>query len=252
MRSPSWKRSASCSTTLPMTSDLAARSEEFAQEVGDLLRNSLGADVQIVSVRLGDRYAIRPAGQSAPQRRIPLTVNGEHLADLSLALYQTLDHSGHHLKTTRSDFVVFSTLDRTPLVRLEYRSDMRDDPVCHWQFHAERGAFTHLLSIANSNDARRVPAPHDLSKVHLPVGGERFRPGLEDLVEMLIRDCGVDSVTGWQRALAEGRERWRRRQFRTSVRDLQDEAASVLRTYGWSVEPPEAAYEPHLQPYRTW
>lgn len=235
-----------------MTSELATRSEEFAKEVGDLLRDSLGADVQIVSVRFGDRYAVRPAGDDARQQRIPLTVNGQHLADLSLALYQTLDHSGRHLKTTRSDFGVFSTLDRTPLVRLEYRSDMREDPVCHWQFHAERGAFTHLLSIANSNDARRVPTPHDLSKVHLPVGGERFRPGLEDLIEMLIRDCGVDSVDGWREALAAGRERWRRRQFRTAVRDLQDEAASVLKAHGWTIDPPEIEYTPHLQPYRAW
>ena len=235
-----------------MTSELATRSEEFAAEVGDLLRDSLGADVQIVSVRFGERYAVRPAGDGARQQRIPLTVSGEHLADLSLALYQTLDHSGRHLKTTRSDFGVFSTLDRTPLVRLEYRSDMSEDPVCHWQFHAERGAFTHLLSIANSNDARRVPTPHDLSKVHLPVGGERFRPGLEDLIEMLIRDCGVDSAEGWREALAAGRERWRHRQFRTSVRDLQDEAASVLRAHGWTVDPPDVAYAPHLQPYRVW
>ncbi|MBW0253696.1 hypothetical protein [Cellulomonas sp. PS-H5] len=111
-----------------MTSELAARSEAFACEVSELIRGSLGVDVQVVSVRLGDRYAIRPAGDTAPQRRIPLCVNGQHLADLSLALYQTFDHSRRHLKTTRMDFGIFSTLDRTPLLRLEYRSDMREDP----------------------------------------------------------------------------------------------------------------------------
>ncbi|WP_158373945.1 hypothetical protein [Cellulosimicrobium cellulans] len=235
-----------------MTSELAARSEAFACEVGELIRGALGVDVQVVSVRLGDRYAIRPAGDTAPQQRIPLCVNGQHLADLSLALYQTLDHSRKHLKTTRTDFGVFSTLDRTPLLRLEYRSDMREDPVCHWQVHAERGAFSHLLSIANSADARRVPSPHDLSKVHLPVGGERFRPCLEDLIEMLIRDCGIDAAPGWQQVLEAERERWRLRQFRTAVRDLQDEAAAVLRAHGWEVTSPDHEYSPHVQPYRTW
>ncbi|RMI14216.1 hypothetical protein [Cellulomonas triticagri] len=235
-----------------MTSELEVRSKAFAGEIGSVLKDSLGTDTQIVSIRYGDRYAIRPAGETPAERRIPLTVNGQHLADLAVALYQTLDHSGAHLKTTRTDFGVFSTLDRTPLLRLEYRSDMREDPVCHWQFHAERGAFTHLLSIANSSDARRVPSPHDLSKVHLPVGGERFRPCLEDFVEMLIRDCGVDAAPGWQSALTAGRERWRRRQFRTSVRDLQDEAAAVLEAHGWTLTPPTFAYEPHLQPYRSW
>ncbi|WP_199422867.1 hypothetical protein [Actinotalea solisilvae] len=235
-----------------MTSDLADRSREFAGEVADLLRRTFGKNVDVVSVKFGERYAVRPAGKTAASRRIPLTVQGEHLADLAVALYQTMDHSGLHLKTTRTDVGLFSTLDRTPLLRLEYRSDMRADPISHWQFHAERGAFTHLLSIANTADATRVQSPHDLSKVHLPVGGERFRPCLEDVLEMLIRDCGVDAAPGWESVLREGRERWRMRQFRTAVRDLQDEAALVLRAHGWSATPPAEPYTPHLEPYRKW
>jgi len=235
-----------------MTSDLANWSKAFAGEISDLLHDTFGTAVQVVSVKFDDRYAVRPAGESPAERKIPLRVNGVHLADLSLALYQTLDHSGQYLKTTRTDFGIFSTLDRTPLLRMEYRSDMREDPICHWQFHAERGAFTHLLSIANTADSRRVQSPHDLSKVHLPVGGERFRPCLEDLLEMLIRDCGIDATPGWEATLRQGRERWRMRQFRTAVRDLQDEAAIVLRAYGWSATPPSEPYTPHLEPYRTW
>lgn len=235
-----------------MTSDLATRSQRFAEEIGGLLTATLGRPIQIVSVKYGDRYAVRPEGNTPADRRIPLTVNGAHLADLSLALYQTLDHSKQYLKTTRSDFSVFSTLDRTPLLRMEYRSDMREDPVCHWQFHAERGAFTHLLSIANTANSRRVPSPHDLSKIHLPVGGERFRPCLEDVLEMLIRDCGVDAAEGWEAAVEQGRERWRMRQFGTAVRDLQDEAAEVLRRQGWTLTPPADPYTPHLEPYRKW
>lgn len=80
-------------------------------------------------------------------RRFRLYVGQEHVADLLLAIYLTLDRSGEHLKTARSDFRVFSTLDRTPLLRMEYRGDMRVDPVCHWQVHAERGAFTQVWVI---------------------------------------------------------------------------------------------------------
>ncbi len=206
----------------------------------------------MVSVRYGERYAVRPDGADAEAQKIPLAVAGTHLADLSVAMYQTLDHSGNYLKTTRSDFKVYSTLDRTPLIRLEYRADMHSDPVCHWQFHAERGAFSHLLSIANAADQRRVRKPHDLSSVHLPVGGERFRPCLEDLLEVLIRDCGIDAVDGWEAALERGRQRWRMRQFRTAVRDLQREAADVLRNHGWAVEPPDVPFTPHLEPYSKW
>jgi hypothetical protein len=205
----------------------------------------------MASVQLDDRYAVRPAGESHEQK-IPLYVGQQHVADLLLAIYLTLDRSGEHLKTARSDFRVFSTLDRTPLLRMEYRGDMRVDPVCHWQVHAERGAFTHLLSMANTIDARRVRRPHDLSTVHLPVGGERFRPCLEDLIELLIRDCGVDHQPDWESAVQGGRENWRVRQFRSAVRDLQEEAADVLSLEGWTVAPPAGSPPAYLKPYRRW
>lgn len=235
-----------------MTSELEERSRAFAGEIGDMIAATLGDHVQMVSVKLGDRYAVRPDGATRNDQRIPLHVQGQHLADLAVAVFLQLDHAREHLKATRTDIAVYSTLDRTPLVRLEYLSEMRNDPICHWQFHGERGAFSHLLAIAHAKDSRQVKQPHDLSSVHLPVGGERFRPCLEDVLEMLIRDCGVDAVDGWQAALEEGREKWRMRQFRTTVRDLQQEAADVLEKYGWTVSPPESGSTPHLAPYRQW
>lgn len=236
-----------------MSTDLATRSLSFAQEIQALLDATLPGERTMVSVAAEgeERYVVRPDGEDPKDRRIALTVGGTRLADLSITLYQSLDRTGAFLKTTRTDFVVHSTLDRTPLLRLEYRADMRSDPISHWQFHAERGAFTHFLSIAHAMD--RVRSPHDLSKLHLPVGGERFRPCLEDVVEFLIRDCGVDHVGGWRQAVEDGRERWRRRQFKTSVRDLQEEAANVLRDHNWTVTPPDDGIpEEHLSSYRGW
>lgn len=57
---------------------------------------------------------------------------------------RALDRSGEYLKTSRTDFRIFSTIHRTPLLRLEYDSDARVTPAAQWQFHAERGAFVHL------------------------------------------------------------------------------------------------------------
>jgi len=252
MPSRIWRRSASCWATRRMTSDLAARSLAFAVEIANLLYGTLPGDRTIVSVRHNDRCVVRPDGDQPRDRRIPLTVSGQHLAELSIALYQTLDREGVYLKTCRTDFEVFSKLDRTPLVRLEYLDDMRSDPICHWQFHAERGAFTHLLSIANAAHPGEFQAPHDLSKLHLPVGGERFRPSLEDVIEFLIVDCGIDHKEGWRAVIQAGRERWRRRQLRAAVRDLQEEAAEILIQYGWSVTPPAIVAPEHLGPYRKW
>lgn len=207
--------------------DLAARSAAFAHDVQNLLDAVLPGERQIVSVEHDHRFIVRPDGDFATNQVIPLFVGDTEYAHLTIRLFQELDRLGKHLKTSRSDIAVYSSLDRNPLLRLEYRADLHTDPVCHWQVHAERGAFATLL--ARAHRLGRVSQPHLLSKVHLPVGGERFRPGLEDVLELLVRDCGVDSKTGWQAAVTESRETWRRRQLRAAVRDLQEESAEVLR-----------------------
>ncbi|QOR70293.1 hypothetical protein IM660_17075 [Ruania alkalisoli] len=232
------------------TPDLAARSAAFAEDVQRLLDAVLPHDKRIISVEFAQRYVIRPEGEGAYSQRIPLFIDGERYADLSFSLHQELDRRNEHLKTSRTDFAVYSSLDRQPLVRMEYRADMRSDPVSHWQFHAERGAFTALLAMAHRHD--RVSGPHDLSKVHMPTGGERFRPGIEDLLEFLVRECGVDAHPGWRQAVADGREAWRRRQLRAAVRDLQHEAAETLRSCGWEVSEPLAVSPDHIGPYRRW
>lgn len=234
------------------TSELHAESARYAEEVDELLESVLGHEARMASVERGGRFAVRPGGDGAAPERIPLRVRGQHLADLSITLFLDATPAGRRLVLTATVIKVFSTLDRTPLVRLDYRSDMTSDPVCHWQFHAERGAFTHLLSLAGTARPRRVPSPHDLSRIHLPVGGARFRPCLEDVLEMLVRDCGVDARPGWEGVLASGRERWRLRQVRSTVRDLQQEAAEVLEEEGWSTRPPEALAESRVQAYRRW
>src|SRR5690606_4232088 len=147
--------------------------------------------------------------------------------------------SSTHLKAVRSDFAVYSVLDRRhPLFRLDYQANMHTVPVAHWQFHAERGSLTHLLTLANQHNPRQVPNPHTISKLHFPVGGERFRQCMEDVLQFLIQECGVDSRRKWRQVVDRGREEWRRIQLRAAVRDLQEEAADVLVKEGWAVTPP--------------
>lgn len=235
-----------------MTSSLRERSRNFAEEVSQLLDSTIGCPFPVVSLRVSDKekYVIRPAGDDDRPVKIPLRVDGEHLADLELVMYQTLDRSGEYLKTSKTDFRVFSTIDRTPLIRLEYDSEARTVPTAHWQFHAERGAFSHLLTIASRT--RDVRGPGDLSKLHLPVGGERFRPGLEDVIELLVRDCGIDAKSDWESAVMEGRKRWRLRQLLAAVRDQQDDVAELMRSLGWSVDRDTPSPRSRDEPFTHW
>ncbi|HLR93057.1 MAG TPA: hypothetical protein VK053_00905 [Jiangellaceae bacterium] len=235
--------------------NLAQRVAAFAEEVQQTLEGVLPGDFHISSIQAKDaqRYILRVGDASAPHRaRIPLLIDGEPLADLSITEHLSLDRTGTHLKTVKSDLRVFSRLERTPLLRLEYQFDMRSAPIAHWQVHAERGAFSHLLTRANHYRSMNARNPNALSSLHLPVGGERFRPCIEDVLQFLVADCGVDSKPGWRGVVERGRVAWRRRQLASSVRDAPTDAARVLRDLGWTVNEPSHKPVENRGPLTTW
>jgi len=234
---------------------LAEQVAEFAEELQQTLEGVLPGEFRITSMQAqnAQRFIIRVEDSSTQDRvRIPLLVDGEPLAELSITEHLGLDRTATHLKTVKSDLRVFSRLERTPLLRLEYQHDMRSAPIAHWQVHAERGAFSHLLTRANHHRSTSARKPNALSSLHLPVGGERFRPCIEDMLQFLVADCGVDSKPGWQNVVEHGREAWRRRQLASSVRDIPAEAARVLHDLGWTVTAPPRLPEENLAPLTTW
>lgn len=100
--------------------------------------------------------------------------------------------------------------------------------------HAKRAALAALL-VRNKPDHSG-----DLAKVHLPVGGARMRPCLEDFLQLLIGELGFDAEPSAQSVIDAGRVRWRRRQLAAMVRDDAEEAARVLQELGYGVTEPTA------------
>src|SRR5690242_21769004 len=89
----------------------------------------------------------------------------------------------------------------------------------------------------------RIPQVSDL---HFPLGGHRFRPCLEDVLEMLLDELGVDCPRDVRRVLAEGRERWRLKQVAASATDSPETAARVLRELGYQATRVDGAALPDL------
>lgn len=104
-------------------------------------------------------------------------------------------------------------------------------PSAHWQVYAERGDL--VLALAN-----RCVGATELGALHIPVGGARFRPCLEDVLQFAIDDLGVDALGGARRVLDVSRYEWRVRQLKTTVRDAPREASEALRDLGYIVTPP--------------
>lgn len=147
-----------------------------------------------------------------------------------------MDSYGDYLAVEHSSFVLKATLDRTPIIRWDYDRRATNKPNSHVQMTAHRGALSHLLSRLNH------PTPHSVESLHMPMGGERFRPCLEDIIEFLIRDCGFCGGPNWRALLREGRAKWRRIQTRAVVRDAPAVAADQLESMGYTVTPPEGGH----------
>ena len=134
-----------------------------------------------------------------------------------------------------------------PLFRYEYVRDPDGPiPTAHLQVHAHRDAFTHAQTSAGKRTKRgrrlALRGPDDrpqLSSFHFPLGGPRFRPCLEDILDVLQDEFGLDVAPGWRQALDDGRAQWRRHQTGAVVRDAPEVAVRVLRELGYQVSGPE-------------
>lgn len=192
-----------------------------------------------------------------PDTGIPLLVGGRRLLVLKVFYACCLDGEERYLAVDRSHVKVFqgSRASGEPLFRFDYVRHPRSKiPAAHIQVHAHRDALTYVMSSSGSGSTRgRRRASSDaaprLSELHFPVGGHRFRPCLEDVVEFVATELGVDVSAEGLEALQAGRDSWRRQQTRTVVRDSPAVAARVLEELGYGIKPPAAGH-PAGQPDR--
>jgi hypothetical protein len=213
---------------------LGEQAKQFAAALTETLQATLpGAPEAIAEMaEQAGRVVVRPGGD------VPLHLNTRVLARLDVRLRCQLDSSGTWLAIESSSFSLVASLDRAPVIRFDYLREPTTAPAAHVQVHAHRGALTHLLSQAGH------PKPHDIGALHIPVGGARFRPCLEDVLQFLITDCRFDGHPNWQQAVLAGRERWRRVQARAVTRDFPAEAVETLIALGYEVTPPSGGHPP--------
>lgn len=224
--------------------DLAQQAEEFGRETAGLLSVTLPGlpDPPVEILRRGDRFVIGPPQQNP----LPLYVRGQRLASIKVGLACQMDSPGRYMAVEESTFSLLADLDRAPVLRIHYYRQPRGKPSAHLHVHAHRGALSHLLSQAGHEH------PHDMSALHIPVGGSRFRPCLEDFIQFLISECHFDALEGWQQHVQDGRARWRCRQAAAVVRDVPEEAARVLRELGYQVKSPDPVPLPADKPLHNW
>lgn len=139
------------------------------------------------------------------------------------------DRSGKHLAVHTSTFQLRDSRGKKPIVRVEYVREAHRVPCSHIHIHAESGLFTQLLAATGHS------SPAAVQSVHIPTGGDRFRPCVEDFIEFLISECRAAGREGWRDEVKQGRELWRNMQTAAAVRDRPEVAIKELERLGLSV-----------------
>jgi len=234
--------------------DLAAAAGEFGKELQQLLDAVLpyhqGTDPalrQVTVTASPPAFAVElGTGGGRPAATVPLLSKGHKVAELFVLIRLVADSADRYPAVAKSKFEL--RINRHPLLRLDFDRDMHTAPGSHWNVHAERGAITSLLARNNPDHSG------ELSKLHLPVGGARMRPCLEDLLQLLIEEFRFDAMSDYQQAIEDGRVRWRRRQLAAMVRDDPEEAVRVLHDeLGYDVKPPVSGALPvRFDRLRRW
>ncbi|WP_295627423.1 hypothetical protein [uncultured Corynebacterium sp.] len=127
-----------------------------------------------------------------------------------------------------------------PAIRFEYERDKSNVPAAHIHVHGVGG----LLSPGLMKNGKKGSPNGDWQNLHLPVGGHRFRPSLEDFLYFVIDECGFRGRAGWENTLLESRESWLDKQCSAATRDAPDVAAEALRDLGYEVTPPSPTDPP--------
>lgn len=192
----------------------------FTKEIQILLNGTIASHVQIKAVALpvGDDRLFM-LGHLLDKRlltaqRFPLkprAPKAELWMEISFQL--RLDAEREHLMVQQSFVGVFGSKDaKHGLFHYDYERDKIDGyPDAHLQVDASSEFFETL------NDPK-CDQGRPLGALHFPVGGKRFRPCLEDVIEFLVVERIVQARDGYEKLLEAGRERFRRNQLMAAMR----------------------------------
>lgn len=231
--------------------DLFAReATDFAEAMSSTVRSTFGPSVADFEAVVSDERDGLPAAfvRQAGNEGIHLACGGTAILTMQVRIRLTPDGSQRHLRVVMSKFDVTPFGGTEPIFRYEYERGMETGrlPAAHVQFHGRHKQLERSMTAAGrarSRSTSRKSSRPNLADLHFPLGGTRFRPCFEDVLEMLIKEFRVDvpDRKAALQALGEARSTWRQRQLRAAVRDDMESAATVLRTYGYQVVSPQPA-----------
>lgn len=205
---------------------LQEAARDFGRRVANLLNRTVASGV-VLGALIDTRNGACRVGKGLSKNNFHIQpielLPGPDGAQVHLIVSHVLrwDDAGKYLASVGSAFRLYTDAEMTsPLVRYEYERENQHHPEAHIHMHSSWDAAVPLLGV-------RPPR-----KLHLPVGGRRFRPSLEDLIEFLVRENFSSPKKAWEVAIRDHREEWYRTQLSAAVRADPDIAITQLREDG--------------------
>jgi hypothetical protein len=165
---------------------------------------------------------------------IPISVQGQSVFRLLLGYDCSWNVNTNRLTIVESSFSVYLENVKEPLWRYDFIRNMNSSvPAAHLNVHAHRDeiAWARALQPRKSfNDVR-------LSRLHFPFGGARFRPTIEDVIQMLIEEFEIDCLESAKHKLEMSRKKFFERQLSAAVIETPQVAISALAAAGYEVIP---------------
>lgn len=199
------------------------------------------------------RHAVGTNRVSVTHSGIPLRVDGEIVLNLALSYWMTVrSPHDHTLAVENSSFRLSLHGHAMPLFTLDYtRKSQKYVPISHFNIHAKRDDMVWAMNQAgrkrrgkrrqkNLEKGTRTPQFGDL---HFPTGGARFRPALEDVLEFVINEFGIDVRENADASIQERRREWRASQLRAAIGDDLDTAITELEAQGFEVIGPRDKFQ---------
>lgn len=144
---------------------------------------------------------------------IPLTIS-QAPPRFYLSVLNTLgmDESSTWLLTIKSSYTLQCSNPEASIFTYDYeRNPANVYPEAHLHIHGKCDMLKRMLKMCD----RKKDKPADL---HLPVGGRRYRPCLEDIIEFCILERLVDHRDTWRDTLRRFRDMYYRQQLQAAIR----------------------------------
>jgi hypothetical protein len=202
---------------VPSADRLAHLARDFAATIQDLLNATICDGVRIATVVSADPNRVHVgqglAKPSLVTEPFPVKV-GRRKANcwLDVSYRLCLDEEGQYLTVVSSFFGVYANDEaHSCLCHFDYERDKAGGyPEAHLQIPGESTALAAMSASAGKRS---------LDRLHFPVGGRRYRPILEDVIEFLIVEkLARPRDDSWRDVLNREREAYYRIQLQAAIR----------------------------------